>query len=54
MTPHARTTAAIALGREHRAGLMQVEEVAQRRILEAHARAGVTFLQPATARRGAT
>ena len=33
-----------------RAGLWQVEESAQRRILVAHARAGVTFLQPATTR----
>jgi bifunctional UDP-N-acetylglucosamine pyrophosphorylase/glucosamine-1-phosphate N-acetyltransferase len=38
------------LGVNDRAGLMQVEAAAQRRIVEAHARAGVTFLQPGTTR----
>jgi bifunctional UDP-N-acetylglucosamine pyrophosphorylase / glucosamine-1-phosphate N-acetyltransferase len=39
-----------ALGVNDRAGLMQVEAVAQRRIIEEHARSGVTFLQPGTTR----
>jgi bifunctional UDP-N-acetylglucosamine pyrophosphorylase/glucosamine-1-phosphate N-acetyltransferase len=39
-----------ALGVNDRAGLMRVETVAQRRIIEEHARAGVTFLQPGTTR----
>jgi bifunctional UDP-N-acetylglucosamine pyrophosphorylase / glucosamine-1-phosphate N-acetyltransferase len=50
VTTHATDDPAIALGVNDRAGLMLVEESAQRRILEAHARAGVTFLQPATTR----
>jgi bifunctional UDP-N-acetylglucosamine pyrophosphorylase / glucosamine-1-phosphate N-acetyltransferase len=50
VTTHATDDPAIALGVNDRAGLMQVEESAQRRILEDHARAGVTFLQPATTR----
>ena len=50
VTTHATDDPAIALGVNDRVGLMQVEESAQRRILEAHARAGVTFLQPATTR----
>jgi bifunctional UDP-N-acetylglucosamine pyrophosphorylase/glucosamine-1-phosphate N-acetyltransferase len=50
VTTYATDDAAIALGVNDRAGLMQVEESAQRRILEGHARAGVTFLQPATTR----
>ena len=33
-----------ALGVNDRAGLMAAEEAAQRRLLEQHARAGVTFL----------
>jgi bifunctional UDP-N-acetylglucosamine pyrophosphorylase / glucosamine-1-phosphate N-acetyltransferase len=37
-----------AAGVNDRADLMGVEEIAQRRILEAHAAAGVTFEQPAT------
>jgi bifunctional UDP-N-acetylglucosamine pyrophosphorylase / glucosamine-1-phosphate N-acetyltransferase len=40
----------ISLGVNDRAGLMQAEELAQRRILERHARAGVTFLHPGTTR----
>jgi bifunctional UDP-N-acetylglucosamine pyrophosphorylase / glucosamine-1-phosphate N-acetyltransferase len=40
----------IAHGVNDRAGLMEAEELAQRRILEAHARAGVTFLHPGTSR----
>jgi bifunctional UDP-N-acetylglucosamine pyrophosphorylase / glucosamine-1-phosphate N-acetyltransferase len=47
---HPTDDAAVALGVNDRAGLMQVEAVAQRRIIEAHARAGVTFLQPETTR----
>ena len=39
-----------ALGVNDRAGLMQVEAVAQRRIIKEHALAGVTFLQPGTTR----
>jgi bifunctional UDP-N-acetylglucosamine pyrophosphorylase/glucosamine-1-phosphate N-acetyltransferase len=50
VTTYATDDAAVALGVNDRAGLMQVEESAQRRILEGHARAGVTFLQPATTR----
>jgi bifunctional UDP-N-acetylglucosamine pyrophosphorylase/glucosamine-1-phosphate N-acetyltransferase len=50
VTTYATDDAAIALGVNDRAGLMLVEESAQRRILETHARAGVTFLQPATTR----
>src|SRR5829696_740923 len=38
------------IGVNDRAGLIAAEEVAQRRITEAHARAGVTFLQPGTTR----
>jgi bifunctional UDP-N-acetylglucosamine pyrophosphorylase/glucosamine-1-phosphate N-acetyltransferase len=40
----------IAHGVNDRAGLMEAEELAQRRILEEHARAGVTFLHRATTR----
>ena len=39
-----------AIGVNDRVGLMAAEEAAQRRIIEAHARAGVTFLQPGTTR----
>jgi bifunctional UDP-N-acetylglucosamine pyrophosphorylase / glucosamine-1-phosphate N-acetyltransferase len=42
--------AGAATGVNDRAGLMAAEEAAQRRIIEAHARAGVTFLQPGTTR----
>jgi bifunctional UDP-N-acetylglucosamine pyrophosphorylase/glucosamine-1-phosphate N-acetyltransferase len=50
VTTHPTDDPAVALGVNDRAGLMAVEERAQRRILEAHARAGVTFQQPQTAR----
>jgi bifunctional UDP-N-acetylglucosamine pyrophosphorylase/glucosamine-1-phosphate N-acetyltransferase len=40
----------IAHGVNDRAGLMEAEELAQRRLLEEHARAGVTFLHPGTSR----
>jgi bifunctional UDP-N-acetylglucosamine pyrophosphorylase/glucosamine-1-phosphate N-acetyltransferase len=40
----------IAHGVNDRAGLMEAEELAQRRILEQHARSGVTFLHPGTTR----
>jgi bifunctional UDP-N-acetylglucosamine pyrophosphorylase/glucosamine-1-phosphate N-acetyltransferase len=40
----------IAHGVNDRAGLMEAEELAQRRVLEEHARAGVTFLHPGTTR----
>ena len=39
-----------AVGINDRVGLMEAEEIAQRRIIEAHARAGVTFLHPGTTR----
>ena len=39
-----------ALGINDRVGLMAADEAAQRRIIEGHARAGVTFLQPGTTR----
>jgi bifunctional UDP-N-acetylglucosamine pyrophosphorylase / glucosamine-1-phosphate N-acetyltransferase len=42
--------ASIALGINDRVGLMQAEAVAQLRILERHAREGVTFLHPGTVR----
>jgi bifunctional UDP-N-acetylglucosamine pyrophosphorylase / glucosamine-1-phosphate N-acetyltransferase len=47
---HITDDADAALGVNDRAGLMAVEEAAQRRIIEEHARAGVTFLQPGTSR----
>jgi bifunctional UDP-N-acetylglucosamine pyrophosphorylase/glucosamine-1-phosphate N-acetyltransferase len=40
----------ISHGVNDRAGLMEAEELAQRRILEDHARAGVTFLHPGSTR----
>lgn len=40
----------ISHGVNDRAGLMEAEELAQRRIIETHARAGVTFLHPGTTR----
>ncbi len=40
----------VALGVNDRAGLMEAEEIAQRRIITAHARSGVTFLQPLSTR----
>jgi bifunctional UDP-N-acetylglucosamine pyrophosphorylase/glucosamine-1-phosphate N-acetyltransferase len=40
----------IAHGVNDRAGLMDAEQLAQRRILEEHARSGVTFLHPGTTR----
>jgi bifunctional UDP-N-acetylglucosamine pyrophosphorylase / glucosamine-1-phosphate N-acetyltransferase len=42
--------ASIALGVNDRTGLMQAEALAQLRILERHARDGVTFLHPGTVR----
>jgi bifunctional UDP-N-acetylglucosamine pyrophosphorylase / glucosamine-1-phosphate N-acetyltransferase len=47
---HSTDDHAVALGVNDRAELMAVEAVAQRRILEGHARAGVTFLQPGSTR----
>jgi bifunctional UDP-N-acetylglucosamine pyrophosphorylase / glucosamine-1-phosphate N-acetyltransferase len=47
---HMTDDATAALGINDRAGLMAADEVAQRRIIEGHARAGVTFLQPGTTR----
>jgi bifunctional UDP-N-acetylglucosamine pyrophosphorylase / glucosamine-1-phosphate N-acetyltransferase len=47
---HMTDDADAALGINDRAGLMAADDVAQRRIIETHARAGVTFLQPGTTR----
>ncbi|HYN92070.1 MAG TPA: bifunctional UDP-N-acetylglucosamine diphosphorylase/glucosamine-1-phosphate N-acetyltransferase GlmU [Thermoleophilaceae bacterium] len=47
---HMTDDADSALGINDRVGLMAAEEAAQRRIVEGHARAGVTFLQPGTSR----
>jgi bifunctional UDP-N-acetylglucosamine pyrophosphorylase/glucosamine-1-phosphate N-acetyltransferase len=47
---HMTDDADAALGINDRAGLMAADEAAQRRIIEGHARAGVTFLQPGTTR----
>ena len=47
---HMTHDATIALGVNDRADLMTAEELAQRRIIEDHARAGVTFLGPASTR----
>jgi bifunctional UDP-N-acetylglucosamine pyrophosphorylase/glucosamine-1-phosphate N-acetyltransferase len=47
---HLTEDAAVALGVNDRAGLMQAEALAQQRILEHHARQGVTFLHPGTVR----
>ena len=45
-----RRLRAARIGVNDRADLMRAEAVAQMRILEAHARTGVTFLQPETTR----
>jgi bifunctional UDP-N-acetylglucosamine pyrophosphorylase/glucosamine-1-phosphate N-acetyltransferase len=50
ITAHLTDDAAIALGVNDRVGLMQAEGLAQGRILEHHAREGVTFLHPGTVR----
>jgi bifunctional UDP-N-acetylglucosamine pyrophosphorylase/glucosamine-1-phosphate N-acetyltransferase len=47
---HLTGDAAVALGINDRAGLMQAEALAQQRILEHHALQGVTFLHPGTVR----
>jgi bifunctional UDP-N-acetylglucosamine pyrophosphorylase / glucosamine-1-phosphate N-acetyltransferase len=47
---HQTDDASIALGINDRVNLMRAEELAQRRILERHARDGVTFLHPASVR----
>jgi bifunctional UDP-N-acetylglucosamine pyrophosphorylase / glucosamine-1-phosphate N-acetyltransferase len=47
---HPTDDAAIALGVNDRVGLMRAEALAQQRILERHAREGVTFLQPGSVR----
>jgi bifunctional UDP-N-acetylglucosamine pyrophosphorylase / glucosamine-1-phosphate N-acetyltransferase len=47
---HLTDDAAVALGINDRAGLMQAEALAQQRILEHHALQGVTFLHPGTVR----
>jgi bifunctional UDP-N-acetylglucosamine pyrophosphorylase/glucosamine-1-phosphate N-acetyltransferase len=47
---HMTDDADAAIGVNDRVGLMNAEEAAQRRLIEGHARAGVTFLQPGTTR----
>ena len=47
---HITDDADAAIGINDRVGLMQAEEAAQRRLIESHAREGVTFLQPGTTR----
>ena len=47
---HTTSDAAIAVGVNDRAGLMAAEQLAQERLLHAHASAGVTFLSPGTTR----
>jgi bifunctional UDP-N-acetylglucosamine pyrophosphorylase / glucosamine-1-phosphate N-acetyltransferase len=47
---HVTDDADAAIGVNDRVGLMNAEEAAQRRLVEEHARAGVTFLQPGTTR----
>jgi bifunctional UDP-N-acetylglucosamine pyrophosphorylase/glucosamine-1-phosphate N-acetyltransferase len=47
---HVTDDADAAIGVNDRVGLMRAEEAAQRRLVEDHARAGVTFLQPGTTR----
>jgi len=47
---HMTDDADAAIGVNDRVGLMRAEEAAQRRLIEEHARAGVTFLQPGTTR----
>jgi bifunctional UDP-N-acetylglucosamine pyrophosphorylase/glucosamine-1-phosphate N-acetyltransferase len=50
VTTHLTHDASIALGVNDRTDLMAAEEVAQHRIIESHARAGVTFLGGASTR----
>jgi bifunctional UDP-N-acetylglucosamine pyrophosphorylase/glucosamine-1-phosphate N-acetyltransferase len=47
---HTTDDADAAIGVNDRVGLMNAEEAAQRKLIEEHARAGVTFLQPGTTR----
>jgi bifunctional UDP-N-acetylglucosamine pyrophosphorylase / glucosamine-1-phosphate N-acetyltransferase len=47
---HITDDADAAIGINDRVGLMHAEAAAQRRLIEAHAREGVTFLQPGTTR----
>jgi len=47
---HNTKDADAAIGVNDRVGLMAAERAAQRRIIDEHARAGVTFLQPGTTR----
>jgi bifunctional UDP-N-acetylglucosamine pyrophosphorylase/glucosamine-1-phosphate N-acetyltransferase len=47
---HMTDDADAAIGVNDRVGLMDAEAAAQRRLVEQHARAGVTFLQPGTTR----
>lgn len=48
LVTHSTTDVTSALGVNTRVGLMEVEAVARRRIIESHARAGVTFHAPET------
>ncbi|MEA2364781.1 MAG: bifunctional UDP-N-acetylglucosamine pyrophosphorylase / glucosamine-phosphate N-acetyltransferase [Thermoleophilaceae bacterium] len=47
---HRTEDADAAIGVNDRAGLMAAEQAAQRRLIEEHARSGVTFLHPGTTR----
>jgi bifunctional UDP-N-acetylglucosamine pyrophosphorylase/glucosamine-1-phosphate N-acetyltransferase len=47
---HITEDADAAIGVNDRVGLMRAEEAAHRKLIEEHARAGVTFLQPGTTR----
>jgi bifunctional UDP-N-acetylglucosamine pyrophosphorylase/glucosamine-1-phosphate N-acetyltransferase len=47
---HMTDDADAAIGVNDRVGLMRAEEAAQRKLIEAHARSGVTFLQPSSTR----
>jgi bifunctional UDP-N-acetylglucosamine pyrophosphorylase / glucosamine-1-phosphate N-acetyltransferase len=47
---HGTDDVSVAVGVNDRVGLMHAEALAQQRILERHARDGVTFLQPASVR----
>ncbi|MBX5470143.1 MAG: bifunctional UDP-N-acetylglucosamine diphosphorylase/glucosamine-1-phosphate N-acetyltransferase GlmU [Thermoleophilaceae bacterium] len=49
ISAHRTTDVSSAMGVNTRADLMAVQEALQRRLVEAHARRGVTFEQPATA-----
>ncbi len=48
LASHPTTDVTSAIGVNTRVGLMEVESIARRRIIESHARAGVTFHAPET------